>query len=83
MPWPLTRTEMDSFCQAGLVELGFEDYIDEETPPVRRFRATYARPTARQHRLQALPAERRQVHSSRSAQRLLKRETLDLRLPGT
>lgn len=45
MPWPLTRGEMDAFCRAGLVELDFEDYLDGEDPAVRRFRATYTRPT--------------------------------------
>ncbi len=41
MPWPLTRGEMAAFEEAGLTELGFEDYVDDEDPPVRRFRATY------------------------------------------
>lgn len=44
MPWPLTRQELGIFAKAGLTELRFEDYVDEENPPVRRFRATYARP---------------------------------------
>jgi SAM-dependent methyltransferase len=43
MPWPLTRQEMSLFRDAGLAELHFEDYVDNETPPVRRFRATYGR----------------------------------------
>jgi SAM-dependent methyltransferase len=41
MPWPLTRQEMNVFEEAGLTELRFEDYLDGESPPVRRFRATY------------------------------------------
>jgi SAM-dependent methyltransferase len=43
MPWPLTRKEMRVFEDAGLTELDFEDYWDDENPPVRRFRATYGR----------------------------------------
>jgi len=43
MPWPLTREEMAVFRDVGLTELHFEDYLDNETPPVRRFRATYRR----------------------------------------
>jgi ubiquinone/menaquinone biosynthesis C-methylase UbiE len=43
MPWPLTRQELGVFTEAGLTELQFEDYVDDESPPVRRFRVTYAR----------------------------------------
>ena len=43
MPWPLTRKEMDGFRNVGLREIHFEDYRDEEDPPVHRFRATYRR----------------------------------------
>jgi SAM-dependent methyltransferase len=43
MPWPLTRPEMEVFKKAGLAELRFEDYLDNEHPPVRRFRAAYGR----------------------------------------
>jgi hypothetical protein len=43
MPWPLTRKEMAIFKTFGLEEVSFEDYTDNETPPVRRFRATYKR----------------------------------------
>ena len=46
MPWPLTREEVYSFGDFGLKEVSFEDYIDKETPPVRRFRAVYRRETA-------------------------------------
>ena len=45
MPWPLTRRELEEFTAAGLREESFEDYFDRESPPVRRFRATYRRPT--------------------------------------
>lgn len=41
MPWPLMKQEMEAFKDAGLAELKFEDYMDHETPPVRRFRAVY------------------------------------------
>jgi 2-polyprenyl-3-methyl-5-hydroxy-6-metoxy-1,4-benzoquinol methylase len=41
MPWPLTRRELDLFAELGLREESFEDYLDEESPPVRRFRAIF------------------------------------------
>lgn len=41
MPWPLTREELSLFKDHGLKELIFEDYLDSEKPPVRRFRVTY------------------------------------------
>ncbi len=44
MPWPLVKTELDAFRAAGLEELRFEDFVDAETPPVRRFRVWYRRP---------------------------------------
>jgi len=43
MPWPLTRRELDAFAALGLREKSFEDYFDKESPPVRRFRATYVK----------------------------------------
>lgn len=41
MPWPLTRVDLGAFGEAGLKEESFEDFVDEETPPIRRFRAVY------------------------------------------
>lgn len=41
MPWPLTREELNHFQRAGLREVAFEDFFDEEEPPVRRFRVEY------------------------------------------
>ena len=38
MPWPLTRKEMSRFADFGLSEISFEDYVDNEDPPVRRLR---------------------------------------------
>lgn len=43
MPWPLIKDELSRFKSAGLKEISFEDYLDSEDPPVRRFRATYKR----------------------------------------
>jgi SAM-dependent methyltransferase len=43
MPWPLTRAELTAFAAAGLREVQFEDYLDAEDPPVRRFRVAYRR----------------------------------------
>jgi hypothetical protein len=44
MPWPVTKQELSLFLAHGLNELSFEDYVDGEEPPVRRFRAAYVRP---------------------------------------
>jgi len=46
MPWPLTRSELAEFEALGLTPILFEDYLDDETPPVRRFRIHYRKPTA-------------------------------------
>jgi hypothetical protein len=43
MPWPLTKEELSLFEIHGLDGMSFEDYMDREDPPVRRFRATYHR----------------------------------------
>lgn len=43
MPWPLTLDELQHFETAGLRIVEFEDYWDQEDPPVRRFRVTYCR----------------------------------------
>lgn len=43
VPWPLLREEMTDFCRHGLHEVRFDDYMEDETPPVRRFRAIYQR----------------------------------------
>lgn len=44
MPWPLLRAELDQFKTEGLTEIYFEDYLDRESPPVRRFQACYQQP---------------------------------------
>lgn len=44
LPWPLTRRELDVFRSHGLEEVSVESFLDAEDPPVRRFRALYARP---------------------------------------
>ena len=46
MPWPLTRAELRDFQQYGLTEIRFEDFMDQEEPPVRRLRICYARRTS-------------------------------------
>jgi ubiquinone/menaquinone biosynthesis C-methylase UbiE len=43
MPWPLLRQEMSDFCRYGLREIRFDDYMEDETPPVRRFRSMFQR----------------------------------------
>lgn len=44
MPWPLSRPELAEFVRAGLKEESFENYLDDEDPPSRRFRVLYTRP---------------------------------------
>lgn len=44
MPWPLTRSELTHRPDCGLEQATFEDYIDDEDPPVRRFRVEYRKP---------------------------------------
>jgi 2-polyprenyl-3-methyl-5-hydroxy-6-metoxy-1,4-benzoquinol methylase len=41
MPWPLTESEVRDFEQYGMICISFEDYTDNEDPPVRRFRVHY------------------------------------------
>lgn len=43
LPWPLTKAELDGFTKLGLDEASFEDFLDDEVPAVRRFRAAYTR----------------------------------------
>jgi SAM-dependent methyltransferase len=43
MPWPLTREELRILNSPPLAEVEFADFLDGEDPPVRRFRAIYAR----------------------------------------
>jgi SAM-dependent methyltransferase len=46
LPWPLTRGELAKFVEeCGLVEESFEDYVEAEDPPVRRFRCVFRRPS--------------------------------------
>lgn len=47
MPWPLTRTELEAAGRLGLERIAFDDYLDDESPRVRRFRASYRRPSNR------------------------------------
>lgn len=43
MPWPLTRAEIDAIAGDGLALDTFEDFLDDEDPPVRRFRTVFRR----------------------------------------
>jgi SAM-dependent methyltransferase len=43
MPWPLTREELATFEALGLRDGGIAIVVDDETPPVRRFRAFFER----------------------------------------
>jgi len=44
MPWPLTKGDLEPFVQSGLKLISFEDFFDQEDPPVRRFRIQYRKP---------------------------------------
>jgi hypothetical protein len=43
LPWPLLKTEFELFVRLGLTEAAFEDYVEREPRPVRRFRGEYVR----------------------------------------
>jgi 2-polyprenyl-3-methyl-5-hydroxy-6-metoxy-1,4-benzoquinol methylase len=43
LPYPLLKRELDALSRFGLREQSFEDFVDDEDPPVRRFRAVYSR----------------------------------------
>ncbi|MBF2096994.1 MAG: class I SAM-dependent methyltransferase [Gloeomargaritaceae cyanobacterium C42_A2020_066] len=43
LPYPLTQVELAQFESLGLRQQSFEDYWDDENPPVRRFRVLYTR----------------------------------------
>lgn len=44
LPWPLTKETVMRFEDEGLRLVAFDDYDDDEDPPVRRFRAEFERP---------------------------------------
>ena len=41
MPWPLTKKELSQFIRLNLEQETFDDYWDQEVPPVHRFRVAY------------------------------------------
>ena len=43
LPWPLSTEELVVFKNAGLRQVQFEDYFDQEEPKIRRFRVEYQR----------------------------------------
>jgi SAM-dependent methyltransferase len=43
MPWKLSPAQCRNFEQAGVTCVRFEDYLDRENPPKRRFRIEYRR----------------------------------------
>jgi hypothetical protein len=55
MPWPLTRTEIESFRRHGLSEVSIVDFIDhEDRGPARRWRAWSTAVHAAQEKAHAL-----------------------------
>jgi SAM-dependent methyltransferase len=43
MPWPLLRPEVEGIAAHGLRLVELDDYLDDESPPVRRLVATFER----------------------------------------
>jgi SAM-dependent methyltransferase len=43
MPWPLLRREVEAIAAHGLRLVELDDYLDDESPPVRRLVATFER----------------------------------------
>ncbi len=43
MPWPLCADELGRFREHGLQQISFEDFLDDEDPPVRRFRVQFVK----------------------------------------
>jgi SAM-dependent methyltransferase len=43
VPWPLTRAELQPLADCGLTPIQWEDFLDQRTPPSRRFRIEYRR----------------------------------------
>ena len=43
MPWPLVKEELSLFEAHDLTQVSFEEYMDGEEPPVRRFRVTFVK----------------------------------------
>lgn len=43
LPWPIAPSELVLPAAILLDQIGFEDYYDQEDPPVRRFRVRYER----------------------------------------
>jgi hypothetical protein len=55
MPWPLPRTEIESFRRQGLSEVSIVDFIDhEDRRPVRRWRAWFTAVHTAQEKAHAL-----------------------------
>jgi hypothetical protein len=46
LPWPISKKELATLNRVGLADVSFEDFMDAEDPPIRRFRAVYTRPAA-------------------------------------
>jgi hypothetical protein len=46
LPWPLTKADLAPLETGSLKLKQFEDYLDDEQPPLRRFRVEYRRPPA-------------------------------------
>jgi SAM-dependent methyltransferase len=45
LPWPLTREELTGVDGFPLALETFDDFVDDEDPPVRRFVASFAKPS--------------------------------------
>jgi SAM-dependent methyltransferase len=43
-PWPLTKAQLETFTDCGLILLSFEDCLEGDDRATRRFRAVYQKP---------------------------------------
>ena len=43
-PWALTKEELSFFEELKLKQISFDDYLDRNKPPIRRFRINYVKP---------------------------------------
>ncbi|MDZ7300780.1 MAG: class I SAM-dependent methyltransferase [candidate division KSB1 bacterium] len=47
LPWPLSRAELQLFAQTDLEQISFEEFYDDETLLIRRFKVLYRKHGAR------------------------------------
>ena len=43
-PWPLARSELDGFTEAGLKQVNFQEFVLREDSEIPHYRVEYVRP---------------------------------------